>query len=293
MAPKNGKYRCGKCHAEMKYDVENDQYACWKTHKDGRSVVSRAEGGIFNKSKLPKKRILHLIYCWLENYSYERIQFHEVGKEKNTEISTQTISDWLHTFRDILVKEMSEKYKEKIGGFGQTVEVDESKFGKRKYSRGWVFGAIDAEKRPRLYIFPENKRDQPTIQRVMDKAVAEGTMVFTHAWKAYNYSDKPGSGYEHESVNHSIEYVRWTEDQDLVTTNHIEAAWRPIEAFFNNRRLTREHFFHHLKEYEWRRLIESKEEMDLMSHFPALVAKYYPPTLFSLKEKNLPIDLPE
>lgn len=40
---------------------------------------------------------------------------------------------------------------EKIGGPGRTVEIDESKFGKRKYHRGkrvdgvWVFGGIERE----------------------------------------------------------------------------------------------------------------------------------------------------
>ena len=39
----------------------------------------------------------------------------------------------------------------KIDGMGKIVEVDESKFGRRKYNRGrdrdgqWVFGGVDLE----------------------------------------------------------------------------------------------------------------------------------------------------
>ena len=52
-----------------------------------------------------------------------------------------------------MCSEILENDCEKIGGPGKTVEIDESKFGKRKYHRGkrvegvWVFGGIERERR--------------------------------------------------------------------------------------------------------------------------------------------------
>jgi hypothetical protein len=51
------------------------------------------------------------------------------------------------TARILILKLMARQ--EKIGGNGMIVEIDESKFGKRKYSRGhrvegvWILGMIE------------------------------------------------------------------------------------------------------------------------------------------------------
>lgn len=57
---------------------------------------------------------------------------------------------------------------ERIGGKGKTVQIDESKFGKRKYHRGhhvegqWVFGGIDNESR-KCFLVAVEKRDEATL----------------------------------------------------------------------------------------------------------------------------------
>ena len=64
--------------------------------------------------------------------------------------SEHTTVDWYNFAREVCV-EILEKHSTKIGGPGKTVEIDESKFGKRKYHRGrrvdgvWVFGGIERE----------------------------------------------------------------------------------------------------------------------------------------------------
>ncbi|KZS00241.1 Uncharacterized protein APZ42_003546, partial [Daphnia magna] len=55
--------------------------------------------------------------------------------------------DWYNFCREVS-EDVVINNSEKIGGFGITVEIDESKFGKRKYYPGkrvegvWVFGGV-------------------------------------------------------------------------------------------------------------------------------------------------------
>lgn len=59
------------------------------------------------------------------------------------------------------------------------------------------------------------------------------------------------NGYEHETVNHSKEFV--TEDD--VHTNRILSMWRPIRAYFRTRQIPTEAFADHVVEYHRRRSV--------------------------------------
>ncbi|KAK3885599.1 hypothetical protein Pcinc_010191 [Petrolisthes cinctipes] len=52
-------------------------------------------------------------------------------------LSNKTICDWARFCREVLI-EWSVKRQGKIGGKGMIVEIDESKFGKRKYNCNFV-----------------------------------------------------------------------------------------------------------------------------------------------------------
>ena len=62
--------------------------------------------------------------------------------------SNSTIVDWCYFSRKVCLTILEEE-SQPIGGEGKIVEIDESKFGKRKYHRGrrvegvWVFGGIE------------------------------------------------------------------------------------------------------------------------------------------------------
>ena len=74
--------------------------------------------------------------------SSEDVVIHELG------ISNKTIVDWYNFCREVC-ETILESDSKQIGGVGHIVEIDESKFGKRKYHRGkrvdgvWVFGGFD------------------------------------------------------------------------------------------------------------------------------------------------------
>ncbi|KAL3092885.1 hypothetical protein niasHT_030074 [Heterodera trifolii] len=87
--------------------------------------------------------IFGFVYLWARGVSLKNLG-HEL------ELSQKTAVDWASFCREVFLKTFIDDPM-KLGGIGKTVEIDESKFGKRKYWRGhrvdgcWVFGGIERE----------------------------------------------------------------------------------------------------------------------------------------------------
>jgi transposase-like protein len=129
----------------------------------------------------------------------------------------------------------------KIGGIGITVQLDESKFGKRKYNKGrrteghWVLGMIaDGSEDLRLVLCPNNKRTATELLPIIEKYIEPGTTIRTDFWRAYDGLD--AMGYQHEKVNHSDKLNPFI-SPDGVHTNRIEASWRPAKDYFRTVKL--------------------------------------------------------
>ena len=79
-----------------------------------------------------------------------------------------------------------------IGGEGIIVEVDESKFGKRKYHRGhrvdgvWVLGLVERTTARKMILIPVIKRDSATLTSLIFQYVKPGSIIFSDGWKGYN-----------------------------------------------------------------------------------------------------------
>ncbi|XP_071093641.1 uncharacterized protein [Haliotis cracherodii] len=118
---------------------------------------------------------------------------------------------------------------EKIGGPGTTVEIDESKFGKRKYHRGkrvegvWVLGGIERESR-HVFLTTLTDRSAATLIPAIERHVAKGTTIITDCWKAYSSLGK--IGYTHQTVNHSLNFK---DPETGAHTNTIESTWRAVK----------------------------------------------------------------
>ena len=102
---------------------------------------------------------------------------------------------------------LKEQERGQIGGEGKCVQIDESKFGKRKFNRGrridghWVLGIIeDGSVDFRLIICPNNIRDAVTLIPIIKEHVREGSEIRTDAWRAYSTLGQ--NGYTHRVVNH-------------------------------------------------------------------------------------------
>ncbi|KCZ78209.1 hypothetical protein H311_00765 [Anncaliia algerae PRA109] len=119
----------------------------------------------------------------------------------------------------------------KLGGENIIVEIDESKFGKRKFNRGhyvegvWVFGIVERTPQRKILLFPVEKRDRATLFDLINKYIKKQSIIYSDGWRAYNTLHL--EGYYHYVVNHSIAFVN---PLDGVHTNTIEGNCSSVKA---------------------------------------------------------------
>jgi len=115
-----------------------------------------------------------------------------------------------------------------------SVEIDESKFGKRKYHRGhhvegaWVFGGIEGGA-GRIFIVVVENRSAETLLQCIERFVEKGTTIYSDCWKRYSQLHQHPN-YVHLQVNHSITFK---DAETGVHTNSIEASWYIIFKMYN------------------------------------------------------------
>lgn len=109
----------------------------------GNRRVSRSVGTFFGDVKITLQMMYYLIYAFASNWSLDQTQHEDPYRDDNqTCLSYRTICDWNSYCREVIVIYFMEKmnnYTGKIGGPGKIVQIDESKFGKRKYNKGILF----------------------------------------------------------------------------------------------------------------------------------------------------------
>lgn len=114
-----------------------------------------------------------------------------------------------------------------LGGPGIIVEIDESKFGKRKYHRGahvegvWVVGGVERTAERKVFLITVTNRDSNTMRDIIRRFVAPGSIIHTDCWQAYNIIENMEEGYTHYRVNHSEGFVA-TVNGRRIHTNTIE-----------------------------------------------------------------------
>jgi hypothetical protein len=103
--------------------------------------ISIKTGSWFSKANITIAEVLHVTFAFSHAWPQTAVT-EEIG------LCSRTAVDWYNFCREVLLTLCLEQ-RQKIGGPGKTVEIDESKFGKRKYHRGhhvegqWVFGGVE------------------------------------------------------------------------------------------------------------------------------------------------------
>jgi transposase-like protein len=155
------------------------------------------------------------------------------------------------------------------------VEIDESKFAKRKYNRGhsvkggWVLGGREKENAANCFFVPVPNRTSETLIDLIKLNVAPGTIIHTDCWKGYDRLGR--EGYEHLTVNHSVEFVNSITG---VHTNGIESDWQKIKrgVHFPRFGVKDDHLGGYLAEHIWR---GKGERRNLFPLFVREVAKIF------------------
>jgi len=257
-----GRFRCQKRAAGHIILQRNRK----KTYRE--FCQSAALNTFFNCSKIGLQKCILLTYCWAHDFSYRQIrnECHSISETEEERLSQETISDWSNYLREVAVVALDSLYFQqgKIGGQGRVVEIDESKFGKRKYNRGkrvdgsWILGMIDIGTKEdpnkdgpfRLEICPDNKRTKEALLPLIRKYVYPGTIIRTDCWLAYDFTD---DDYIHETANHSLHYK---DPETGVHTNNIESDWRPLKRALQGTH--KKYLADHLCKYLWRREVRKK-----------------------------------
>lgn len=218
---------CDSCNVGTVKLVEDKSYS-----KDGivwrcssrlcNKKTSVREGSWFFGSHLLLEQALKLTYYWVYELPGDFISRElKIG-------SDHTIVDWKNFAREVCLCILKQE-SERIGGPGKHVEIDESKFGKRKYHRGkrvdgvWVFGGIERESKKCFFEVVED-RSANTLIPIIKKFVEPGTIILSDCWKAY--SSLKSEGYQHLTVNHSIEFKN---KETGACTNLIESTWNAVK----------------------------------------------------------------
>ncbi|KAJ1526458.1 hypothetical protein ONE63_009591 [Megalurothrips usitatus] len=147
-----------------------------------------------------------------------------------------------------------------LGGPNKIVEIDEAKFGKRKYHRGrmiegqWIFGARERNSSKAFFI-PVEKRDQNTLVNIIKENILPQSTIISDCWKAYNSLN--AEGYTHLTVNHSKNFVDPTTSANTQT---IERMWRDARGFIPRFGRKKSNFPGYLAEYQFKRIHDRPEE---------------------------------
>jgi transposase-like protein len=232
---------CPKCSGNVL--LQDKTYRC--RARNCRAKVSIFKKSFFSLSKLPCNQVILIGYFWLGGSSHSEIQ-------RYTGHSTKTITSYINYFRQ-LVSESLANDDAIIGGDNVVVEIDESKFGKRKHNRGhyvegvWVIGGVERSEERKIFAEVVQERSASTLLDVIVRHVKPGTIIHTDMWKAY--SDLEAFGFVHHQVNHSINFV----GDDGTHTNTIEGTWNGIKLRIAVRNRNKKDIGPCLLEFIWRR----------------------------------------
>jgi ISXO2-like transposase domain len=226
---------CGAKGKRMSKTANNAnfwKFCCQRNahHADGKTCKWSAKTGtILGGGSLTCSQLLIMVYEWLLGSKQVHIAM-KAGVNKNT------VTVYCRLFRAVVTSAMRHVEKNrKLGGEGTLVEIDESKFGKRKYNRGhsvpgcWVFGGVERCFREdgtayagRFFARVVPDRTNDTLLPLIKELIAPGTTILSDGWAGYGQiPNMEGCGYRHATVNHSKTY----KSRDGTHTNTIEGCW--------------------------------------------------------------------
>lgn len=222
--PKN----CPRCGQEAIKQDWNNMRCSWSVCRHKFTLIEKT---IFYGTKTKPWKILRILDLWLLKMPVGLIS-------SVVRVNKKVISRILKNVEGIIPKYYEKLGK--IGSFNTIVEIDESKFGKRKYNRGhsvegvWVLGMVERSEDRKIILMAVDDRKKDTLLEKIRNSVDQESDIFTDCWKSYNGLNDIFNS--HSTVNHSLNFVDPTTG---VHTNTIEGTWFAVKSQIPNRNRTK------------------------------------------------------
>jgi transposase-like protein len=243
--------QCGVCGEQMHFerDISKIDGVRWRCTRRCRRSCSIRQDSFFYGSKLSLSQMLTIMYSWSRGCK-------QAATMIDSFTNKNTIVDWYNFCRDVCVKALENHDVQKIGGVGKIVEIDESKFGKRKYHKGarregqWVFGGVERGNVQHMFLEVVADRKKETLMDLIYKYIEPGTIIMSDCWKAYDSDWLNQLNFTHFTVNHSQNF------KDPITgahTNSIEGTWMHVKRSLNKNGTRKSLLASYFAEFIWRR----------------------------------------
>lgn len=216
--------QCPCCGHTLK--LQDTKVRCYHCAKHGTRKFKQSvwKNSFFDDIKKDRSTVMMFLYYWLGGATTKQLGVY-------TGWSKTTVNRLLVKAQELITK-IAVHDHQLIGGPGIAVEIDESKFGKRKCNKGhrvegcWVFGGVELTPERRCFAIVVPDRSTETLLPIIASHIAPGSIIRSNFWKAHDIIPFiPGHDYVHEKVNHSKEFV----SDDGVHTNTIEGTWSGIK----------------------------------------------------------------
>ncbi|KAI6648713.1 hypothetical protein LOD99_7939 [Oopsacas minuta] len=168
--------KCGRLMKIGKFSHAAEELGWRCMEKACRKVASLRVGPFFESSNQKLIELIEFIFLWSKDYQTTETF------EENLGWSRSTITGWKNYMRDLCVTRYL-SYPEPIGGPGEIVEIDESKFGNHKYSRGrllsgqWVFGGV-CRGTSDMFMIPVAERSASTLIPLVNDFIRPGSTKY-------------------------------------------------------------------------------------------------------------------
>jgi hypothetical protein len=237
---------CDRCHSMMRRTVHKGTLVNRCPRRGCQAIKSFFHGTILDNARIPYPKVLLVVLLWLNQVPTMKI----VGLSG---LDHKTVQFYIGRAEEVISASLDEE-DTIIGGPGIEVQIDESKFGRRKANRGhhvggvWVLGGVEVTIERRVFLMVVPDRSASTLGPIICRHVARGSTIVTDGWRGY--VDIEALGYRHLSVNHRQHFV----DPDTgAHTNVIEGTWNGLKQNISARQRTTELIGGKLTEFIWRR----------------------------------------
>lgn len=268
---------CKKCGKECTINFNKNLFGCYKLNKATKKKPVKCEytcsifkKTFFEQTHLPVYKVFNFVYFYFLNpHSRCKVLCDQLN------IGSNTFVDWSSFVREVCV-EWTIKNSEQIGGQGIIVEIDEAKFGRRKYNRGrivegqWVFGGVERENKHHQFLVPVAARNKDTLLALIIRHIRPGSVIYSDCWKAYECLGE--EGFTHLTVNHSLNFV---DPETGAHTQNIERLWRDVRGVVPKYGRREKHFVGYLAEARF--ILCNKTIGDKLHNFWITAGVLYPP----------------